>query len=202
MTTQLGETLVLLFAALQKSGHCGALVGGIAVSVRTEPRFTRDVDLVVAVADDRAAEALVRHIGSAGFVPAVLLEQEAVGRLATVRFAKAGCREQMEMVADLLFASSGIEHEIVEAAEKLQILPGVSGPVARTGHLVALKLLARDDRTRPQDAADLRALLAVASSAELALARRACELIMQRGYARGRDLVVSLDTALADNDQL
>jgi hypothetical protein len=33
------------------------LVGGLAVSVRTEPRFTRDVDLVVAISDDHAAEA-------------------------------------------------------------------------------------------------------------------------------------------------
>jgi hypothetical protein len=29
------------------------------VSVRVEPRFTRDIDLAVAVADDRAAEQLV-----------------------------------------------------------------------------------------------------------------------------------------------
>ena len=33
-----------------------ALVGGIAVSTRTEPRFTRDLDFAVAVADDAAAE--------------------------------------------------------------------------------------------------------------------------------------------------
>lgn len=32
-----------------------ALVGGFAVSTRTEPRFTRDVDFVVSVADDRDA---------------------------------------------------------------------------------------------------------------------------------------------------
>jgi hypothetical protein len=35
-----------------------ALVGGFAVSARTEPRFTRDVDIVVAVSDDERAAQL------------------------------------------------------------------------------------------------------------------------------------------------
>jgi hypothetical protein len=34
------------------------LIGGLAVSVRAEPRFTRDIDLAVAVTDDRDAESL------------------------------------------------------------------------------------------------------------------------------------------------
>jgi hypothetical protein len=33
-------------------------VGGLAVSSRCEPRFTRDLDLAVASPDDAAAEAL------------------------------------------------------------------------------------------------------------------------------------------------
>ena len=40
-----------------------ALVGGFAVSVRAEPRFTRDV--AVAVPDDNAAEGLVHSSGAA-----------------------------------------------------------------------------------------------------------------------------------------
>jgi len=32
-----------------------AVVGGLAVSARTEPRFTRDVDLVIAVSDDQCS---------------------------------------------------------------------------------------------------------------------------------------------------
>lgn len=42
---------------------------------------------------------------------------------------------------DLLFASSGIEHEIVAAADPLEVLPDLTVPVARTGHLIALKPL-------------------------------------------------------------
>ena len=41
-------------------------------------------------------------------------------------------------------------------SEPLEIFPSVTLPVAQIGRLVALKLLARDDRSRPQDAIDLR----------------------------------------------
>lgn len=70
-------------------------------------------------------------------------------------------------------------------------------PIARTGDLLALKLLARDDATRPQDVADLRALRAVADADDLALARRTVKLIAERGFSRGRDLEAALDDLLA-----
>lgn len=44
-----------------------ALAGGFAVSARSEPRFTRDVDVAVAVADDAAAESLVHSLLSEGY---------------------------------------------------------------------------------------------------------------------------------------
>lgn len=43
--------------------------------------------------------------------------------------------------------------------EDLEMVPGLRVPVARIGHLMALKILARNDRDRPQDLDDLRALL-------------------------------------------
>jgi len=45
------------------------------------------------------------------------------------------------IIVDLLFASSGIEPEITAAAEVLTVARGLRMPVARTGHLIALKLL-------------------------------------------------------------
>jgi len=59
--------------------------------------------------------------------------------------------------------------------------------------LLALKLLARDDETRPQDASDLRALRLVATNDDLALARETATLITERGYSRGRDLIAMLE---------
>jgi predicted nucleotidyltransferase len=98
---------------------------------------------------------------------------------------------------DLLFASSGIEPEISRAAMELAIIPGLRVPVARIGHLVALKLLARDDRERPQDSDDLRALLQEAQPSDLEDARDALRLIEERGYHRGRQLLAAFDRLVA-----
>jgi predicted nucleotidyltransferase len=177
--------------AAEPLGQAYALVGGFAVSVRTEPRFTRDIDLVVAVADDARAEEFVARILADGHELVANLEHEEAQRLATSRI-----RLREGQMLDLLFASSGIEPEIADAADPLEVLPGVTVPVARVGHLLALKLLARDDDTRPQDASDIRRLIAVATADELALARSSVRLIGQRGFARGRDLEAALDEAL------
>ena len=75
---------------LRDLGRRFALVGGLAVSARTEPRLTRDADLAVLVADDRDAEALVRDLQACGWRVVAAIEQNAAGRLATVRLALAG----------------------------------------------------------------------------------------------------------------
>lgn len=160
------------------------MIGGFAVSARTEPRFTRDVDVAVAVDDDDAAEGLIRVLLDSGYRLLATIDHIG-GRLATVRLASPLTGD---VVVDLLFASSGIEPEIAEAADHLEIVPGLTLPVATTGHLIALKLLARDDVRRPNDAADLRNLVDVASEEDLQLARRAIELITARGFNRDRDL--------------
>jgi hypothetical protein len=65
-----------------------ALVGGLAVSSRAEPRLTRDVDLAVAVVDDDDAEALLRNLLARRYQVVALVEQESVGRLATARLVR------------------------------------------------------------------------------------------------------------------
>jgi Nucleotidyl transferase AbiEii toxin, Type IV TA system len=179
---------------LMRHGYRWALVGGFAVSARAEPRFTRDV--AVMVGDDAAAETLVRSLLEDRYRLIASIEQDEAGRLSTVRL---GCPVggEEDVVVDLLFASSGIEPEIVEQSESTEIVEGLNLPIALTGHLIALKLLARDDATRPQDLADLRALRAVASPEDIATAQQAVRLISQRGFARGRDLVAALDALTA-----
>lgn len=173
-----------------------ALIGGLAVSARTEPRFTQDLDLVVAVDNDASAEKVVFELTKRGYSTVALIEHEARDRLGTARL------EQVQppvegQVIDLLFASSGIEPEIAASAERIQVFRGVTVPVARTGHLIALKVLARDDEHRPQDLFDLRVLIDVADEHEIELARKAVALITERGFNRERDLKAGLELLLA-----
>lgn len=176
-----------------------ALVGGFAVSARAEPRFTRDIDAAVMVDNDADSEELVRSLLGSRYRLLASVEQDETGRLATVRLeCPAGGGD---IVVDLLFASSGIEAEITQAAGLTEIVPGLSLPIAMTGHLIALKLLARDDQTRPQDLIDLRALMEVATAADLAVARESARLISARGFDRGRDLTAALDEAIDDAQQ-
>jgi hypothetical protein len=172
-----------------------AVVGGLAVSVRTEPRFTRDADLAVVVRDDREAESLVRWLLGRGYEVLASVEQQAVGRLATARLLPPGEKPE-GLVVDLLFASSGIESEVVSAAEPIEILPDLTAPVARKSHLIALKVLSRDDAKRPTDLADLNALLALATDSEIQETREALALITERGFHRERELVKRFEELL------
>lgn len=160
-----------------------ALVGGLAVSARAEPRFTRDVDFAVAVGGDAEDERLVAGLVSRGYRISAQVEQDATGRLATVRTVPPGG----SVLCDLLFASSGIEPEIVASASRLTLFQGCEAPVASVGHLIAVKLLARSAR-RLQDDLDLDALSKVATERDLSEAEAAVGLITARGFARDKNL--------------
>jgi ActR/RegA family two-component response regulator len=164
-----------------------ALVGGLAVSTRSEPRLTRDADLAIAVESDREAEEVVFAMQRRGYSVFAAVEQDATERLSTVRLVSPSGG-----ITDLLFASSGIEVEIVERATEISVVAGLILPVASIGDLIAMKLLARDDRSRPADADDLRSLSKVATEPDWAVSLLAVREIEARGFARGRNLVESL----------
>lgn len=186
--------LRLTAEVLNALGPPWALVGGLAVSVRGEPRFTRDIDIAVAVADDAAAEHLVAELKSRGFAVRLVLEQQALGRLATVRLLAPGEGES-GIVVDVLFASSGIEPEVCAAAEPLEIDHGFTVPVATVGHLIAMKVLSVSP-SRLQDEIDLQGLIANATAVECRRARAAASRIEAVGASRGRALSVELQRRL------
>jgi len=163
-----------------------ALVGGLAVSSRAEPRFTRDADLAVSVSSDSDAEQTVSALVARGYAVEAVVEQTTLGRLATARLRS---RVAGGVIVDLLFASSGIESEIAAGAEVLAVARGLRLPVARTGHLIALKLLSHDADRRRQDMIDLDELKVVATDEDWLLAANACQLIVDRGFHRNRDLI-------------
>jgi predicted nucleotidyltransferase len=190
----LKEALILAQRDLAEIRVGYAIVGGLAVSARVEPRMTRDIDFAIACSDDAQAESVVFELTQRGYVVKSVLEQSATDRLATMRlhpphFSASG------IILDLLFASSGIEAEVVDNAETMLVFSGLQAPIATTGHLIALKLLSQGP-TRPQDAADLVRLLAVASERDIQLARSAVTTIASRGFNRGRDLHIDLDRVL------
>jgi len=65
-------------ADLNAIGARWAVIGGLAVAFRAEPRFTKDVDVAVAVADDREAEDIVNRLQVRGYALASLVEQDYV----------------------------------------------------------------------------------------------------------------------------
>jgi hypothetical protein len=93
-------------------------------------------------------------------------------------------------------SDTGIEREIVADADPLDLLPGLRVKVARVEHLIAVKVLSRDDEQRPQDLVDLRALIRTATQTDVARAREALGLILARGYHRDRDLLPLLESLL------
>jgi predicted nucleotidyltransferase len=190
--TTVESALRRIVADLAQGGRDFALVGGLGISARTDPRFTRDADLVVSVADDEGAEQVLRDLMTRGYVLVATVEHDEANRLATARLASPVAPDE-QLIVDLLFASSGVEPEIAARAEPLEVLEGLVVPIAVIGDLLALKLLSRDDDTRPQDAGDIRTLVAAATADDLALARETVTLITARGYARGRDLAAALD---------
>jgi predicted nucleotidyltransferase len=170
-------------ADLDAIGAQWAVVGGLAVAFRAEPRFTKDVDLAVAVADDQEAEGIVNRLQVRGYALASLVEQDYVNRLATARLVRSQAGTSSAFV-DLLFANSGIEDEIVRRADRLEVLADVFMPVASIGHLIALKVLAG----RHQDLTDLGYLISAATEADLDQARASVATIQERGFSRGQNL--------------
>lgn len=194
--SRLQSAFTRLVTDLQRLGLRWALVGGMAVSIRARPRTTEDLDVVITVQSDREAENVAFSFLNLGYLylpEEHALEQEDGGRLMTVRLL-APRGEEQGIIVDLLFASSGIEPEIVAAAELLEILPGVVVPVAKTGHLLAQKVLAG----REIDTRDVRWLWEDADDSEKQLARDSLVLITQRRFNRGKDLFAELGRILAE----
>jgi hypothetical protein len=126
-STRLLTVLRRTAGVLDRHRQPWAPVGGLAVSVRSEPRFTKDIDVAAAVKDDAAAEALVSSLVVSGF--------------------------------------------------RLRLTPAPD---------------------RPQDAVDLRALVATLSEADRARARAATSRIEELGANRSKALREELERWLAD----
>lgn len=180
--TRLQKALIRLDTDLRALGLKWALVGGFAVMLRVEARSTRDLDIVLAVTGDRQIDEAVRGLMMRGYrnhpTKPMLFRKD--GRLFGVRLVSPplDAGDDTMAIVDVLTGCSGVEPEIVAAAEIQEAMPKVFIPVARAGHLVALKVLA----ARPQDLEDVRVLLRGMGDADLRLARESLVLVERRGF--------------------
>lgn len=164
-----------------------ALIGGIALGLRSTPRATQDVDLAVAV-DDAAAERLIHAFQSGGFSIDAVLVNKRDQTLATVRVHHPGTK----ILVDLLISFCGIEREVVRSATT-ERWGDLELPVVSRGHLIAMKLLAN----RKQDQADLENLLRDLPAKDKRQALVAVAQIARVGLGSGRNLVRELRSLLS-----
>lgn len=93
---------------------------------------------------------------------------------------------------DILVSACGIEQDIVANSSTIEILPGLSLPVASLGHLIAMKVLSQNSFERLQDRVDLLALLRSANQQDRNMVERSLKEIANRGFSEGRNLVAEL----------
>jgi predicted nucleotidyltransferase len=146
---RLWPTLADAVAMLDSRGLPAALIGGLAVSLRGQPRMTVDVDLVV-LADVDAALQLVRSLAETPFEPLFAGVEEVVTTafILPLRHRSTGIR------VDLAIGMSGFEREAIRRATRLVVGAG-SVPVVTVEDLLIMKALAG----RPQDEGDIRGLV-------------------------------------------
>jgi hypothetical protein len=135
---------------LESRGIPCALIGGLAVSLRGQPRMTVDVDLVI-LADVERALRLVRELDSTPFEPLFAGVEEVVSRsyILPIRHRSTGIR------VDLAIGMSGFERDAVGRATSVAI-GDLRVPVVSVEDLLVMKALAG----RPQDDIDIRGLVA------------------------------------------
>jgi hypothetical protein len=146
----LRRTLADAVAMLGGRGIPAAVIGGLAVSLRGQPRMTVDVDLIV-LADVEQAVGLVRDLLETPFEPLFPGVEEVVSRsfILPLRHRSTGVR------VDLALGMSGFEQEAVARATAID-LGGTPVPVVAAVDLLVMKALAG----RPRDEEDMRSIIA------------------------------------------
>jgi hypothetical protein len=167
------------------------LVGGLGTSVYVEPRTTKDIDVLVSVTGEEQADYLKDFLLSRGYTKPQVLRHSSPTRRMGWRVFIPPSREA-SIPLDILVAACGIERDIVAGATTIEILPGVSLPVASLGHLIAMKVLSQNRFERLQDRVDLIALLRIATKQDRVILERSRAEITKLELAYGRDLLAEL----------
>ncbi|MGI8981962.1 MAG: DUF6036 family nucleotidyltransferase [Pirellulaceae bacterium] len=157
-----------------------ALIGGLAVSLRGQPRMTADVDLVIH-ADVPRSLALARGLEGTDFKPLF----DDVAQVIQKSFILPLRHRTTSVKVDLALGLSGFEQQIMSRAERLS-LAGTEIAVATAEDLLIMKILAG----RPQDEQDIQGLM-IAQGKNLDW-KYCTDLAAQLGKALGQDLATRI----------
>lgn len=144
MNEPIHKTLAELAELLEAKCAPYAIIGGIAVSIRGEPRFTADVDIVVA-ADLDESSAILQVFEDSQFAP---LFDDAADLIRTA-FLLPLRHRQTGISVDVAVGVTGFERQMIERAP-IEELAGCNIPVVTAEDLILMKLLA----ARPRDLED------------------------------------------------
>jgi hypothetical protein len=157
-----------------------ALIGGMAASVRGEPRSTLDVDIIINCDVERGLE-LIRLLDSSRFRPLFHGVEQV---LKTGLLLPLAHRETVIKV-DLALAMSGFEQGAIKESTIADIGAGLT-PVVSAEYLVVMKQLA----SRPRDLDDISMI--IARQGDAFDWPKAQQLASQLGQAIDEDLVSPL----------
>jgi predicted nucleotidyltransferase len=187
--TQLRE----IAEVLNTSEYQWALIGALAVSIYTEPRTTRDIDIAIILEEKDHEEELIQYLFGKGYHSRYVLQHAMPSQRLGNRVLTPADTHQQSIPIDLLSSSTGIEKEVVHSSQKIEVFPTVVMPVARVSHLIAMKVLSENSDDRMKDQLDLKNLLKIATTSDIDSAREAVQLIEERGFARRKDLLSTLE---------
>ena len=151
MDKPLQTTLADIIRFLNESQVSYAMIGGLAASLRGEPRVTANVDLVLGVDVDRALELVVKLQGTP-FQPLISGVEEVVRKafILPLRHTVTGVK------VDMTIGLSGFERQVIARAEQTKVAD-CEVALATAEDLLVMKLLAG----RPRDLQDVHGIAMV-----------------------------------------
>jgi hypothetical protein len=149
VTDPLNATLADAADLFEQAGVGYALVGGLASSMRGQPRVTADVDLVIA-ADVEQAFSIASGLDATPFKPLF----EPIDEIVQSAFILPLRHRATGVKVDCALGLSGFERQLLRRAEALD-LSGRRIPVASAEDLLVMKALA----SRPQDLQDMQGIV-------------------------------------------
>ncbi len=149
MDSKIQATSLAVQMLITNVGGDGAIIGGVAVSLRAEPRVTADVDAII-WGESASARQIVDEAQKLGIRSRVENILEDARTILVLRLVE----ESTLTNVDVSLAYSGFEREAIDAASRIDV-PGGSLSIPSVEDLVIMKAVAH----RPRDVVDI-ALLA------------------------------------------